>query len=149
MIFDKIENAHLYKTLNSGISKALTFIETADISNLTLGRHEIDGDNIFAIVSEYFTTEKNNALLEAHNQYIDLQYLIEGFENIGVTTYTNQKPVKAYDLKDDCVLYDEPYEQIYMKNGMFVIFFRDDIHLPGLIAKEVARVKKIIIKIKM
>lgn len=149
MIVDKIENAHLYKTLNSGIAKALTFIETADVSSLTLGRHEIDGDNIFAIVSEYFTTEKNNGLLEAHNQYIDLQYLIEGFENIGVATYTNQKPIKAYNIKDDCFLYNEAYQQIYIKKGMFVIFFRDDIHLPGLVAKEAARVKKIIIKIKM
>lgn len=149
MIFDKIENANLYKGINTRIAKALTYIQSTKFSNLTPGKYEIEGDDIYAIIYEYVTKDENNQLLEAHCKYIDIQYMAEGFENIGVTTFKDHQPVKLYDEENDYMLFNEPYTLTLLKQGMFAIFFPDDLHLPGIMATNMTNVKKIVIKVKL
>lgn len=149
MIFDKIENANLYKGINIRIAKALTYIQSTNFSNLTPGKYEIEGDDIFAIIYEYATKDEKSELLEAHCKYIDIQYMAEGFENIGVTTLTDYQPVKLYDEKNDYMLFKENYTLTLLKQGMFAIFFPDDLHLPGIMATNITNVKKIVIKVKL
>lgn len=150
MIFDKIENTTLYKGINSRVSDALTYLETADFAKLSLGKHEIDGDNIFAIIYEYSTKESNDELLEAHKKYIDIQYMVNGNEYIGVTTYTNQKPVKPYDKENDYMLFNEPFTLSPLNKDMFAILFPDDIHMPGIrVGDSLSKVKKVVIKVKI
>ncbi len=149
MIFDKIENADLYKGINTRIAKALAYLQATNFSNLTPGKYEIDGDNIFAIISEYFTKDESKELMEAHCRYIDIQYMAEGAENIGVTTFTDQQPVKLYDEENDYMLYKEPYTLTLLKQGMFGIFFPDDIHMPGISTGNSAKVKKVVVKVKL
>ena len=55
MIFDKIENAHLYAKTHAGINKALNYLKNTNFLELANGKHEIEGDAIFAIVNEYET----------------------------------------------------------------------------------------------
>lgn len=149
MIFDKIENANLYKSLNTRIAKALTYIQSTNFSNLSPGKYEIEGENIFAIISEYFTKDEDNKLLEAHCKYLDIQYMAEGNENIGVTTLTNQQSVKLYDEKDDYILYKEPCSFQLLKQGMFAVFYPDDLHLPGISTNKICKVKKVVVKVKL
>jgi len=149
MIFDKIENANLYKSINARIAKALAYIQSTNFSNLAPGKYEIEGDTIFAIISEYVTKDETNELLESHRKYIDVQYMAEGFENIGVTTFIDQQAVKSYDKENDYMLYNEPYTLTLLKQGMFAIFFPDDIHMPGISAGNMAKVKKVVIKVAL
>lgn len=149
MIFDKIENAHLYKGLSARITTALKYIEITNFSKLTPGKYEIDGSNIFAVINEYDTKDADNELLEAHQKYIDIQYIAKGEENIGVTTHTNQQPVKLYDHENDYMLFNEPYTLSLLNKGMFAIFFPDDIHLPGISTGSLSQVKKVVVKVKI
>lgn len=149
MILDKIENANLYKGIHSGINKAFLYIQSTNISNLNDGKHEIDGDDVFAIVMEYETKDINDDLLESHLKYIDVHYIAAGIENIGITTLVNQKAIKLYDDVDDYMLFKEPCDLITLNKGMFAIFFPDDIHLPGLISDNASKVKKIVVKVKI
>lgn len=68
MIIDKLANAHLYFGLGERINKALTYIKETDFSKMELGKYEIDGDNIFALVNEYKTKDQNEGKLEAHKK---------------------------------------------------------------------------------
>ena len=56
MIFDTIDNYENYKGLGR-VYEALEFIAKTDFSSLELGRHELDGDNIFYNVQELQTRE--------------------------------------------------------------------------------------------
>ena len=103
MIFDKIENSNLYENINPRIKKAFQFIKETDFSNLDLGKHVIDGEDVFAILMEYETKPASDCKLEAHKKYMDVQYIISGSENIGYAPLTSQKPSKIYDDKDDYV----------------------------------------------
>jgi YhcH/YjgK/YiaL family protein len=149
MIIDKIENAGLYKNISPGIEKALTYLQNTDINILSQGKHLIDGDNIFIIISEYETKNTEDSLLEAHAKYIDVQYVVKGTEQVGVSTYMRQTPIKPYDTENDYMLFDEPYGVVTMHQGMFAVFFPHDMHKPGIAANRVSKVKKAVVKIKM
>jgi len=50
VITDRIENAARYQALHPGIARALEFLASSDLDNLTEGRHVIDGEAIYALV---------------------------------------------------------------------------------------------------
>lgn len=149
MILDKIENAHLYQGIHKGIDVALNYIKTNNFSVLPVGKHEIEGDAVFAIFKEYQTKEIGGQLMESHLKYIDVQYVVEGVEHMGVTTRIHQEPKKLYDAEDDYMLFDESFDIITVKAGMFVIFFPDDIHMPEITTGATSQVKKIVVKVKI
>ncbi|MBJ7879789.1 YhcH/YjgK/YiaL family protein [Gelidibacter salicanalis] len=149
MIVDKIENAQLYQGLHPGIDKALEYIKNTNFSDLPFGKHEIEGDAVFVILKEYETKQIDGNLLESHLKYIDVQYIIEGVEQMGVTMRTDQLPKKAYDADDDYMLFDESYDIITVKEGMFAIFFPDDIHMPDMTTGSPSHVKKAVFKVKI
>ena len=149
MILDKIENAKLYSGIHPGIAKALDYITSSDFANLPMGKHEIDGEALFVILKENPTNTIEDQLLESHIKYIDVQYVVKGIENMGVTINSGQKAKKAYDDKDDYMLFQEPYDMITVKEGMFAIFFPDDIHMPDLTTSEPSLVKKAVFKVRI
>lgn len=149
MIIDKIENVALYLGINNRIEKALEYIQHTDFMKTDLGKHEIDGDIIFALVSEYETKNEDESFLEGHRAYIDVQYIFEGVEQIGVTTLENQQPVKEYDANDDYLLFKEKHSFISMSKGMFAIFFPDDLHMPGIKTGKASKVKKVVVKVRV
>lgn len=150
MIVDKIENAYRYKSIHPGIEKALTYIENTNFNTLPLGKHDIDGDAVFVILKEYQTKHiENDNFLESHRKHIDVQYVVEGVEQMGVTTLSNQRPEKEYDVVEDYMLFDEPYDIITVNKGRFAIFFPDDMHMPDITTDQPSYVKKAVIKVKI
>ena len=59
------------------------FLTSTDLSKYDTERVEIDGDKVYALFQRYETKPVNDSP-EAHKKYIDLQYLIDGEEFIGV-----------------------------------------------------------------
>ena len=104
MIIDKIENSELYKSLHPRFDKAFEFIYKTDFSQLADGKYEIENDDIFAMVQEYNTKDKTEAKLEAHQKYIDIQYIHSGVELIGVAAFKDQVPI-SNDPKKDIAFY--------------------------------------------
>ena len=48
MIVDAIKNAELYYSLSPRIKQAFDWLAATDIAALEAGRHDIDGNNLFA-----------------------------------------------------------------------------------------------------
>ena len=149
MVLDKIQNINIYQGISQGLDKALAYIKNTDFNELPIGKHEIEGDDIFVILKDLQTKQVDGHLMESHLKYIDVQYVIEGEEQMGVTMRNNQDPKKAYDAVDDYMLFDESYDIITVKQGMFAIFFPDDIHMPEITTGEPSRVKKAVVKVKI
>jgi YhcH/YjgK/YiaL family protein len=149
MILDKIENASLYKEIHKGINTALHYIQNTNFSEVPNGKHDIEGEDVFAIVKEYETKNIDHSLLEAHIKYIDVHFIADGIEQLGITTLLNQKPTKLYDAVDDYMLFKESYDLITLNKGMFAILFPDDIHIPEIKSGSISKVKKVVIKVKM
>jgi biofilm protein TabA len=146
MIFDVLENAQRYFSLNKGFEKAFAFLKQTDLQKLSVGKYEIDENRVFAIVAKENGRKKEHAQLETHNKYIDIQFVLSGTDNMGWKSKSScQQVFREYDPKTDLQFFaDDPDVWLSTNPGMYAIFFPEDAHMP-LISSE--NIHKIIIKI--
>lgn len=149
MIIDKLTNSQLYSSLSERIDKAFTYLKQTDFSNIELGKYEIDGDNIFALVNEYNTKDESEGKLEAHKKYIDVQFVAKGRELMGYAPLENQKIINEYNEQNDIIFFEGEKSFIKVEEGMFAIFFPNDLHMPGINVEKSEFVKKIVLKVKV
>ena len=131
--------------------KAFTFLAKSDLPNLEVTKYALDGDNLFATVSEYLTRNDEDVDFEAHRKYIDIQYIIMGNEHIGISDVSGkQKTIVPYDTTNDIEFMTIPNQDIINATPEnFVIFFPSDAHRPCLKVDENSNVRKIVIKVKV
>lgn len=148
MIFDDIKNAGFYHDLGPNFKKALQFLkETDNLIDLPLGRLEIDGERVFALVQEYESKTFNKDMWEAHKKYMDIQYMVKGGEKIKIARIENCKPITPYNEKDDYWLFSAHGDEISLSEGQFVIFAPEDVHQPGLMVNgDTQKIRKIVVK---
>ena len=132
MVLDQLKNADLYDVLHPAFAEAFAFLRRPDLPDLADGRHEIDGDRIYALVISATGRGRENAALEAHRRYIDIQYTAAGADVIGWRAASLcRESGDGYDDDQDCVLYeDAPDAWIDLPAGTFMVFFPDDAHAP-------------------
>ncbi len=148
MIVDLLENSDLYGGMSERILAAFKYLHACDLSELKPGRYDIRGNEIFAMVSDYTTKPREQCRWEAHQRYIDIQYLIHGEELIGVTNPHCLKLTEAYDAQSDVMFYEgEGGDFIRLCNDKFVLLFPHDAHMPSIATATPSTVKKIVIKI--
>ena len=149
MIKDKLENAKIYYNLLANLKKGLEWLQNTDLKNISDGKYEIDGMIVYASVQTYET--KLEANYESHRNYIDIQYLIEGAEKIGVTNLDNCKTCIEYDSERDLEFYTIDCEDEYIKlsEGDFSIFYPHDAHKPSIAIEQPSNVKKVVVKVAL
>ncbi|PKP34005.1 MAG: YhcH/YjgK/YiaL family protein [Bacteroidetes bacterium HGW-Bacteroidetes-17] len=148
MIIDKIENCKLYVGLSPLISKAFDYINNTDLLGLESGRYEIVKDDLFALVQEYNTKNREDCKLEGHFKFIDVQFIISGAEFIGISTLNNHIQISKSEERD-IAFYEGDPTFFKLERGMFAIFFPDDLHMPGIKVVQSLNVKKLVIKIRI
>lgn len=147
MVSDSISSCSVYKKLHKHFPAAFDFILKNDLSKFTHERHDILGDDLYIIISEFEGKAITESKPECHKKYIDIHYLIDGEETIGYLPKEDCKePLTPFDEEKDFELYnDTPLNYVNMKKGMFSIFFPEDAHAPGignnLILKAVVKIK--------
>src|SRR5512145_1954601 len=101
MIADILKNRHLYASISPRIKKSLEYISKTDFSAMEPGRYELDGSNIFALVQAYDSIPREQGKWECHRNYIDIQYIAEGVEQIGVNNIGKMKVTTEYNPEKD------------------------------------------------
>lgn len=152
MIFDNIKNCEMYYAVNSKFEKAFDFIKKAVAENYEVGKYEIDGKEIYAMVQNYDSKLKENCKFEGHNNYIDIQYIVDGRELMGCIDiskatsgeeYNTEKDVKKYDVSDIA-------SYCVAEKGEFCIFYPHDIHGPSMAFDNIpSNVTKIVVKVRI
>lgn len=148
MILDKLENQSLYRNITPRLAKAFDYLIQTDLNLLSVGTHYIEDRDIFALVQEYDTKDAKDCKLESHYKYIDIQYMVRGDEGMGVTTLTTQVPTEK-NIENDYIFYEADSTLIIVKEGMFTVFFPNDIHKPCIKINKTAHVKKVVIKVRI
>lgn len=147
MIIDSLENVKHYRSLSERIKKGFEFLEEIDFDTIEAGKYNVEGDDIFAIVSEYDTKNHVDAKPEAHERYLDIQYIVKGEELMGYAPLEDQDIMIPYNADKDVVFYKAETSPIKVSEGMFALFFPDDIHAPSMMINESKPVKKVVVKI--
>ncbi|MBV5315312.1 MAG: YhcH/YjgK/YiaL family protein [Prolixibacteraceae bacterium] len=147
MILDKLENAALYEGISENMKKGFEYLKNTDLANLEVGRYEIDGKNVFALVSEYDSKKPEDCRLEAHQVYADIQYIVTGSEAIGFVTLNNQTVISEYNPDKDIAFFSGEAAPLILDSGLFAVFFPQDVHRPCMQIDGPEKVKKVVIKL--
>jgi YhcH/YjgK/YiaL family protein len=149
MIADRLDRAALYYNQSPRIKRALEWLQAADLNALPVGRVDLDGDNLFALVQEYDTKHMDDGIWEAHRQYLDVQYVVRGRERFGYVPVEALTVTKPYDAEKDYLNGKAHGSFLYGATGMFFIVWPGDAHMPGMQVDGPEPVRKIVVKARL
>ena len=132
--------------LNKRIVEGLNYLASTDFTKVEDGRHDLT-DYLYANIQTYQT--KEDALFEAHRDYIDIQYIISGEEKIGVTDYSSCTEAIAYDKEKDIEFLNGNGEYYPLKEGEYMILYPQDAHKPSISLNNQSTVRKVVVKVRI
>ena len=131
------------------LARALEIIEELDWDTVECGRYDVD-DELYYMVQEYETKYPEQARYEAHEKYVDIQYIVQGVERMEFAETSKLKVTEAYNPEKDVKFLAEPkvIDASIVEAGDYRIFYPEDAHRPGLCVNNTpSKVKKILAKI--
>jgi biofilm protein TabA len=148
LIFTTLDAIDRYAPLNPRFGVAIAFLRRLG-SDPAIGRHEIDGDSAFALVQHYETRSAAGVALEAHQRYIDIQYVARGHEAIHWAPLAGLAVTMPHDATKDVALFAMPHDAVPvpLEAGRCAILFPDDAHAPCCIWGEPTEVVKVVVKV--
>jgi YhcH/YjgK/YiaL family protein len=146
---NKPEFARQYQINKTYWDKAFAFLKENNLQTLAKGKYPIDGENVFASVTEDPSKDFDKTNWESHRKYIDVQCIIIGEEKMGKWPVAEATAVtKEYDEKKDVANYTAPGKFYTIPAGTFIIFFPGEAHRPNITPGGNKVVKKIVIKVR-
>ena len=147
MVVDTLENLEKYASLNPLFAQAIEFLKSHDLHAMEVGKTELNGKDLVINIAQTTPKTKEQAKLETHNEFIDIQVPLSGTEIMGYTPGKDCVPADApYSAEKDITFFEGLAETyIAVKPCMFAIFFPQDGHAPGISPDGV---KKVIVKVK-
>jgi len=147
MILDSLDNAARYHPLHSRFKQAFDWLRSRRLEDLSDGRQEIDGDNVYALVMREHGRGQAVAKYETHRKYIDIQYLASGSDLMGWTHLVPELKSLGYDVAKDLEFYEaKPSLWVPVPAGTFAIFFPEDAHAP---MADVGPMLKVVVKVRV
>ena len=145
MILDKISNVRIYKNIPSVVVDFFA-------NNHELGHYDL-ADGIWANVEQYQTKNIEIAKYESHKDYIDIQYLQSGHENIYIEDVVNLTLESEYDKNRDIQFFKDKVKAgcgFLLDGSNFLMIFPHEAHAPqvadtvteSLVTKFVVKIKK-------
>lgn len=146
MIFDTLANAARYTPLHELFPRAFEFLRDTDLMALAPGRYPIEGESLFAIIEATSGRRREEAKLECHRRYIDIQFVLEGSDEMGWKALSDcREPLADYAAEKDIQFFrDAPASWVITPPGAFCIFFPEDAHAPLV---GIGDIRKVILKV--
>ena len=150
MIISSLTSPNFKVGLPKVIVEVCDYLNTLDLNALENGRHDIN-DQIYMNVMEPETAEPSSKKAELHHEYLDVQVLIRGTENIEVgANYPDLSKYESYNEADDyqlCADIDDKFT-VPMKPKMFAVFYPYEPHKPCCIVNgKTEKIKKLVVKV--
>lgn len=124
MVVDKLENLEKYVSLNPLFAQAVEYLKSTDLDAHEIGKITLKEGELMVNFSQTRPKTKEEAKLETHNQFIDIQIPLSGVEVMGYTPRTDL-PEEEYNAEKDITFYKGlAKDYLTITPGMFAIFFR-------------------------
>jgi len=132
---------------NPYYAKAIEYIKNTDLNSLENGKHFIDGSNLFVNIMDSNMKTPQQARLEVHDNYIDIQIPLSKSETFGVKPRSECKePDGEFNREKDVMFFKDASEEfVTAQIGDIMTFAPDMAHAPligeGVVHKAVFKVK--------
>lgn len=147
MVLDLLENFGKYVALNAFFPLVEAFIREHKLEQLEPGSYNIKGEDVLLKIEMANGKSKTEAVLESHQQMIDIQIPLQMPETFGLAALASL-PSADYSVEKDLSFYHNGQVQHYITCpvGGFLIFFPQDAHAPCI--SQHTTFKKAIFKVR-
>ena len=148
MILGNLKDTEKYEKISPLFKHAFDYLKSLDFNNLELGKTELDGKDLFINITDTKLKTKDDAKVEVHNLYADIQLPVSRSESYGWINRSNLKNEReSFNTEKDIQFFtDKATTFITVEPHDFVIFFPEDGHAP-LIGE--GEIRKIVVKVKI
>jgi biofilm protein TabA len=151
MIVAKLDQIAEQAAISPRLRKGLDFLQNLDPKALEPGTVEIDGSEVYAMIQSYTSRPvTENPRFEAHQKYLDVQYLVSGTEAMGWAPLDQLAVNVPYDEERDRSLGTVPASArtlVLFGAGYPILLYPSDAHSPGLAAGEPQPILKVVVKV--
>lgn len=144
----KLRDEAACAALGARYEKAFAFLRRKDLKTLPAGRYEIEGDRVFATVSDNILKAAGEVQRpEFHRRYADVQAPLTGEEIYGLPALPEAVEKGAFDAERDIAFFDAscPLQTVYP--GECIVFEPGVAHAPCLSELAGVPLRKVVIKV--
>jgi len=115
----------------------------------TFKKIDLDSNN-FALEQVYYSKNRKDCFFESHEQYIDVQFILDGEEIIELIDKNELEINTPYNKEMDLIKYNDKQNNtlIKLQKGDIAIFYPNDAHMPCVEVEKAIKVVKTVIKVK-
>lgn len=151
MIFSSIYANDGLEKYPEPIREAITYLTGTDFTNAEPGTYELHGRDMYALLMDAETVPVEKKRVEAHRDYLDIQYTVSGREKLGFAPYHGDEKILEEKEEKDIYFFDNPENESFLisTGGCYSIFFPNDLHRPACAVEGPEKVRKVVVKISM
>ena len=145
MIVCPWKELHRYADVIPGLAEAVAFVdglETMEPATYPLSCGKV-------LVQQGTTKPWKESQLEAHREYLDIQYIVEGQEAVGWAPVETLTPAGEFNTQKDKGMYTGENEPMVIKAGYCYVVYPEDAHAPGTHLNQPNDYKKVVVKLKV
>lgn len=135
-----------YESVIPGLAEAVKAVEA--LENFEPATYPLSGSNKI-LVQKVTTKEWANAELEAHREFLDIQYILKGKEMVGWAPVDTLTPTGEFNTAKDKGMYAGKNAAMEIAEGYCYVVYPEDAHAPSVHIGEGGEVSKIVIKLKL
>ncbi|HFZ8994426.1 TPA: YhcH/YjgK/YiaL family protein [Citrobacter freundii] len=142
---------HLDSWLPDELRQAIEHIKAHVTDTTEKGRHDIDGNRLFYLLSEDMTEPQAQRRAEYHARYLDIQIVLKGQEGMTFSTLPAGTPETDWLADKDIAFLPEGAQEktVVLNEGDFVVFYPGEVHKPLCAVGAPAQVRKVVVKLLM
>lgn len=145
MIICPYKEMRRYAAVIPGLEEAMALIDS--MTDPQKGTYPLSCGKI--MVQEGVTHPLEGAKLEAHREFLDIQYVLEGSEVCGWAPTDAVELLGEFDTDRDVGFYTGPSTPITMTPGMCYILYPEDAHAPCAHLEAPTEYKKMVVKLAL
>ena len=147
MIVCPFKDLGRYAAIIPGLEEAVAACK--EITDFTPRTVQLSGGN--KILVQVNTTKVFNEKMEseAHRDYLDIQYIVEGEEVIGWAPLETLTLSGEFNTAKDKGMYAGPVDMVRVGEGYCYVVFPEDAHMPHLCTVDPKEIKKLVLKLKV
>lgn len=145
-----IGNIHsLQSWLPEELRQAIEHVKQHVTPQTSPGKHDIDGDRLFMLVSEDSTEPFAERRAEFHQRYLDIQIVMRGQEGMTFSCLPAGRPDTDWLTEKDIAFLPEGEQEktVVLSEGDFVVFYPGEVHKPLCAVGKPETVRKVVVKL--
>ena len=140
---------HLHAWLPHPLREAIEYVKQHVTDDTATGKHEIDGNRLFYLVSQDMTEPLAERRAEYHARYLDIQIILKGQEGMTFSTQPAGTPETDWLADKDIAFLPQGEQEktVVLSEGDFVVFYPGEVHKPLCAVNTPAQVRKVVVKL--